>query len=116
MADPRIIAVTLDERTILWRNADIEQERRIAIYDLIEDNTFKPLRAWQAGYAGPYRLKLAVRDGRYPKGEPVDDAGRRSVNWKTKHNYVSIIARANPATWSVGPCSSTIRDIATPPA
>ena len=30
MADPRIIDVTLDERTILWRSADIEQERRIA--------------------------------------------------------------------------------------
>ena len=64
MSDPRIINVELDEATILWRNADIEQERRIAIYDLIEDNTFKPLRAWNAGYTGPYRLKLAVNDGR----------------------------------------------------
>lgn len=64
MADPRIIHIELDEATILWRNADIEQERRIAIYDLIEDNTFKPLRAWNAGYTGPYKLRLAVNDGR----------------------------------------------------
>jgi uncharacterized protein (UPF0262 family) len=64
MADPRIIHIELDEATILWRNADIEQERRIAIYDLIEDNSFKPLRAWNAGYTGPYRLKLSVSDGR----------------------------------------------------
>ena len=64
MPDPRIINIELDEATILWRNADIEQERRIAIYDLIEDNSFKPLRAWEAGYTGPYRLKLAVSDGR----------------------------------------------------
>lgn len=64
MSDPRIIHIELDEATILWRNADIEQERRIAIYDLIEENTFKPLRAWNAGYTGPYRLKLAVSDGR----------------------------------------------------
>ncbi|MCB2047678.1 MAG: UPF0262 family protein [Novosphingobium sp.] len=64
MSDPRIIDIELDEATILWRNADIEQERRIAIYDLIEENTFKPLRAWNAGYTGPYRLKLAVSDGR----------------------------------------------------
>ena len=64
MSNPRITHIELDEATILWRNADIEQERRIAIYDLIEDNTFKPVRAWQAGYTGPYRLKLAVRDGR----------------------------------------------------
>jgi uncharacterized protein (UPF0262 family) len=64
MSDPRIIDIELDEATILWRNADIEQERRIAIYDLIEDNSFKPLRAWEAGYTGPYRLRLAVSDGR----------------------------------------------------
>lgn len=64
MADPRIIHIELDESTILWRNADIEQERRIAVFDLIEDNLFKPLRAFEAGYHGPYRLKLAVDDGR----------------------------------------------------
>ena len=44
MADPRIIDITLDERTILWRNADVEQERRIAIFDLLEDNVFEPQR------------------------------------------------------------------------
>ena len=64
MADPRIIHIELDEATILWRNADIEQERRIAIFDLIEENTFKPLRAWEAGHQGPYRVKLAVEEGR----------------------------------------------------
>ncbi|KQM17414.1 UPF0262 family protein [Novosphingobium sp. Leaf2] len=64
MADPRISHIELDDATILWRNADIEQERRIAIFDLIEDNVFKPLRACDAGHEGPYRLKLAVRDGR----------------------------------------------------
>ena len=64
MASPRIMHIELDEATILWRNADIEQERRIAIFDLIEENTFKPLRAWEAGHSGPYRLRLAVDDGR----------------------------------------------------
>ncbi|WP_395330608.1 UPF0262 family protein [Novosphingobium sp. BL-8H] len=64
MADPRISHIELDEATILWRNADIEQERRIAIFDLIEDNVFKPMRAFDAGHAGPYRLRLSVRDGR----------------------------------------------------
>ena len=44
MSDPRIISVDLDEATILRRNADIEQERRVAIFDLIEENHFKPLR------------------------------------------------------------------------
>jgi uncharacterized protein (UPF0262 family) len=64
MADPRISHIELDEATILWRNADIEQERRIAIFDLIEENTFRPIRAFEAGHTGPYRLRLSVEDGR----------------------------------------------------
>lgn len=64
MSDPRITKVELDETTILWRNADIEQERRVAIFDLIEDNYFKPLRDMGDGYAGPYHLHLAVQEGR----------------------------------------------------
>ena len=74
MADPRISHIELDEATILWRNADIEQERRIAIFDLIEENTFKPLRAYEAGHEGPYRLKLSVEDGRLAL-EIGDEAG-----------------------------------------
>ncbi|MEI9850846.1 MAG: UPF0262 family protein [Sphingomonas sp.] len=64
MADPRIIEVTLDERTILWRSADVEQERRVAIYDLLEDNHFAPQRRHADGYAGPYKLRLRVEEGR----------------------------------------------------
>lgn len=64
MSDPRIIEVTLDERTILWRSADIEQERRIAIFDLLEENHFAPQRKHADGYAGPYRLSLRVEEGR----------------------------------------------------
>ncbi|ABC64285.1 UPF0262 family protein [Erythrobacter litoralis] len=64
MAQHRISHISLDENTILWRNADIEQERRVAIYDLIEENTFKPVRSNAAGHTGPYRLHLSVQDGR----------------------------------------------------
>ncbi len=64
MADPRIIAVELDEKTIIWRNADVEQERRIAIFDLLEGNSFAPQRAYACGYAGPYRVRLRVEEGR----------------------------------------------------
>lgn len=62
--DFRIAHIELDEQTIIWRNADVEQERRVAIFDLIEENCFKPLRAAERGANGPYRLKLAVVDGR----------------------------------------------------
>ena len=64
MADPRIIDIELDERTILWRSADVEQERRIAIFDLIEENHFAPQRVHADGYAGPYRVALSVEEGR----------------------------------------------------
>ena len=64
MADPRIISVDLDEDTILWRNADVEQERRIAIFDLLEGNHFRPERAYPEDYAGPFRIKLRVQEGR----------------------------------------------------
>lgn len=64
MPDPRISHIELDDATILWRNADIEQERRIAVFDLIEDNVFRPVRTAEAGHEGPYRLRLSVRDGR----------------------------------------------------
>ncbi len=69
----RIAHIALDEETILWRNADVEQERRVAIYDLIEENSFKPVRSAERGANGPYRLQLAVRDGRLAMAISNDD-------------------------------------------
>ncbi len=76
MTDPRITAIELDERSILKRNADIEQERRIAIFDLLERNHFDV-----AGHQGPYRVKLRVEEGRLAielldEGEGVRDTVR----------------------------------------
>ena len=59
MGDPRIIDVTLDDRTIIRRNADVEQERRIAIFDLLEANRFAA-----NGHEGPFRILLRVEDNR----------------------------------------------------
>ena len=64
MPDPRIIDVQLDDRTIIWRNADVEQERRIAIFDLLEGNHFHPVIALERPCDGPYKLLLRVEDGR----------------------------------------------------
>ena len=66
-ADPsrqRIISIELDEGSIIWRNPDVEHERRVAIFDLLEENRFVPQRGHPDGYAGPYRLLLRVEDGR----------------------------------------------------
>jgi uncharacterized protein (UPF0262 family) len=64
MGAHRIIGITLDERTIVARNGDIEQERRVALQDLLEENSFRPCRAAADEYDGPYRVGLRVEDGR----------------------------------------------------
>ena len=56
----RLIAVELDEQTLVRRTREIEQEREVAIYDLLETNSFAPRNS--AG--GPYRLILAVEENR----------------------------------------------------
>ena len=56
----RLSAVTLDEESIGRSNPDAEHERAVAIYDLIEQNTFAP-----AGHeGGPYRLQLSIAENR----------------------------------------------------
>lgn len=56
----RISAVMLDEESIGRSGPDIEHERAIAIYDLIEENLFAPVGA--AG--GPYTLRLGITGNR----------------------------------------------------
>jgi uncharacterized protein (UPF0262 family) len=61
----RLCHVEIDERGLVRATPEIEQERRVAIFDLLEDNSFAlPSRADRATPAGPYRLSLAIRDGR----------------------------------------------------
>ena len=41
---------------------EIEQERRVAIFDLLEDNSFRlPARYDRPEAAGPYHVTLAIR-------------------------------------------------------
>lgn len=60
----RIIDLKLDERSILRRNPDIEHERRVAIFDLIEDNHFAPAATYAGGYGGPFHVLLRMEDNR----------------------------------------------------
>ena len=64
MSDHRIASVTLDESTMLRRNAAVEQEREVAMRDLEADNSFVPVRAVERGHAGPWSLELSVAEGR----------------------------------------------------
>jgi len=51
----RIAKIELDERSLARATADIEHERKVAIYDLLEDNTFEPV----GGGEGPFELYLS---------------------------------------------------------
>jgi uncharacterized protein (UPF0262 family) len=54
----RLVAVTLDEASIGRAAPEVEHERTVAIYDLVEDNLFAP-----AGDGdGPFRLHIALAE------------------------------------------------------
>jgi uncharacterized protein (UPF0262 family) len=56
----RITGITLDERTVVRRSPDIEHERAVAIFDLLEENRFVPA----SGLHGPFDLHLAIEENR----------------------------------------------------
>ncbi|HPF45626.1 MAG: UPF0262 family protein [Alphaproteobacteria bacterium] len=60
----RISKIELDDKTIIRRNDDIEHERRVAIFDLLENNRFVPKMTMPDGYKGPYRVTLRMEDNR----------------------------------------------------
>ncbi|PPR15655.1 MAG: hypothetical protein CFH37_01419 [Alphaproteobacteria bacterium MarineAlpha9_Bin7] len=58
--DFHIVEVTLDEGSIVRWKPEIDRERRVAIYDLLEQNYFAPA----SGLLGPYKLHLEIQDSR----------------------------------------------------
>ena len=58
--DARLVTITLDEGSIGRSGPDIEHERAVAIYDLIEQNSFSPIDH----DGGPYALHLSMAESR----------------------------------------------------
>ena len=56
----RLVEVVLDPAAGFRRGPDYEHERRIAIHDLLEENSFTPA----GGSGGPYRLRIGREEGR----------------------------------------------------
>ena len=56
----RLAGIVLDEKTVVRRTREVEQEREVAIYDLLESNSFEPA----GSEGGPYQLMLAVEENR----------------------------------------------------
>jgi len=70
----RICKIDLDEQLRIRRNADIEHERTVAIFDLLEENLFE----LSGDLQGPYHLTLSIEDSRLAfdvrteAGDPLD--------------------------------------------
>lgn len=55
-----IVKVALDEKTVIKRSPDIEHERRVALYDLMEENHFR----LTSGAEGPFHITMGMQEGR----------------------------------------------------
>jgi uncharacterized protein (UPF0262 family) len=56
----RLIDITLDEASISHNSPEVQHERKVAIFDLLDDNRF----ALENGAQGPYRLHLEIVENR----------------------------------------------------
>ena len=104
---PRIADVTLDEHTVVRLSPEVEHERAVAIFDLLEENHFAPL----GDDRGPYRLHLAIVENRLTIGIAAADGSklegvalalnsfRRLVKdyFTVCDSYYAAIKRASPA-------------------
>ncbi|TCP59846.1 uncharacterized protein (UPF0262 family) [Rhodovulum bhavnagarense] len=65
MSTARLCHVELDDSNLPPPTPEIEQERKVALFDLMEDNSFAlPGRVDRPVPAGPYRLTLSIRERR----------------------------------------------------
>jgi uncharacterized protein (UPF0262 family) len=93
MTTDRIEEIEIDDGGLAPPTPQIEQERRVAIFDLLEENSFAlPEREGRPTPVGPYHVKLAIRE-------------RRLV--------FEISTQANPAAefhLALGPFRQVVRD------
>jgi uncharacterized protein (UPF0262 family) len=106
-ARQRIAQITLDERTVVRRNANVEHERAVAISDLLDDNSF----ALASGVAGPFHVHLGIEENRLvldvrsAKGKPLErvvlplNTFRSIVKdyFLICESYYNAVRSANPA-------------------
>ena len=71
----RLQSVELDEDSLSAASRDQEQERQIAIFDLLEDNYFAP----DGAQGGPYDLKMGLMENRLVLDVSGPDYARRHI-------------------------------------
>lgn len=65
----RIAKLTLDEKSVIRRSREIEHERNVALFDLMDMNRFQPV----GEYHGPFMVKLGIEEGTRLKFDIADD-------------------------------------------
>ena len=70
----RLAAITLDDKSVVQRSRAVEQEREIAIYDILEANVFKP----EGSGGGPYHLTLGLEENRLVLDIALEDGASPS--------------------------------------
>ena len=70
----RIIEIRLDSASIVRWSREVEHERQVAVFDLMERNSFRLVN----GFAGPYRVLLSLREANLIF-EVSDESGTRQA-------------------------------------
>lgn len=104
----RIVQVVLNEKTVVRRRAEVEHERAVAIYDLIEENLFDPT---ECPDGGPFIVHLGIEENRLgleirsQEGDPLTKivlplTGFRSIvkdYFMVCESYYTAIKRSTPS-------------------
>ena len=70
----KISHITIDDSGLPAPTPEMEQERKVAMFDLLEDNSFDlPAREGREVPPGPYRLGLSIRERRLVFDIQTDD-------------------------------------------
>ena len=91
----RLIDVELDE-SVGRGTPDVEHERAVAIFDLVEENCFRPVGDKKDG---PYKLKLSLVDSRlvFAISRENDEAVVTHILSLTCESYYDAIRSATPS-------------------
>ncbi|MEC9268538.1 MAG: UPF0262 family protein [Alphaproteobacteria bacterium] len=56
----KIVAIDLDDKSVVRRSVEVEHERKVAMYDLLDMNRFRPV----GDFKGPFKVRLGIEDGK----------------------------------------------------
>lgn len=70
----RIADIKLDQGSIVRWSREVDHERQVAIFDLLENNSF----ALEGGFEGPYRIELSLRDANLIVAIAAEEGGEQT--------------------------------------